>query len=95
MNLADKLKKLGKQLKREIKVYRLVARDKRTPRLGKIVLGLAIGYAVLPFDLIPDFIPVFGYLDDVIIVPILFTIAIKLIPKGVIEDCRKKISKVN
>lgn len=92
--MLNKLKLLGKRVKREIKVYQLVAKDKRTPRLAKIILGIAIGYALLPFDLIPDFIPVLGYLDDAIILPILFVIALKLIPKEIIEDHKKAVDQV-
>ena len=77
--------------KNEIKVYRLVIKDKRSPKLAKLLLGMAIGYALSPIDLIPDFIPVIGYLDDIIIVPILFYLAIRLIPKEVIADCRKAV----
>lgn len=58
--------------------------------MGKIFLGMAIGYLLLPFDLIPDFIPVLGQLDDLLIVPGLFIIGIKLIPKEIIDECRKK-----
>lgn len=90
----NQLKLLGKRVKREIKVYQLVARDKRTPRLAKIVLGIAIGYALMPFDLIPDFIPVLGYVDDAIILPILFVIALKLIPKEIIEDHKRAVDQV-
>jgi len=84
------LKAVGRNLKREIQVYRLVLKDHRTPRLAKILLGLAVGYAILPFDIIPDFIPVIGQLDDLIIVPALIIVALKLIPKEVVEECRAR-----
>ncbi len=86
----ERLKELGRALKREVTVYRLVARDPRTGWVPKVLLGLAIGYVLLPFDLIPDFIPILGQLDDVLIVPGLFFIAVKLIPPEVITDCREK-----
>ena len=86
----NRLKSVASSLKREVNVYRLVLRDSRTPRPAKLLLGLAIGYLLLPFDLIPDFIPVIGQLDDVIIVPALVILALKMIPRDVIEDCRAK-----
>ncbi len=85
----DRLKQMSCDLKREINVYRRVLKDKRTPKIAKLLLGLAVGYALLPFDIIPDFIPVIGHLDDLIIVPALVLIALKMIPKEVIDDCRK------
>jgi len=84
-------KALANQIKSEIKVYQLVLKDCRTPRTAKCLLGLAVGYLLLPFDIIPDFIPVIGHLDDLIVVPALVIIALKLIPKEVIEDCRMVI----
>lgn len=84
----DRLKSIGRGLKRELKVYQLVLKDSRTPKLAKFLLGLAVGYALLPIDIIPDFIPVIGFLDDIIIVPALVIAALKLIPKEVVEDCR-------
>jgi uncharacterized membrane protein YkvA (DUF1232 family) len=88
--MLNRLKSVSRTLKRELNVYRLVLRDGRTPRPAKLLLGMAIGYLLLPFDLIPDFIPVLGQLDDVIIVPALVILALKMIPKDVIEDCRAK-----
>jgi uncharacterized membrane protein YkvA (DUF1232 family) len=86
-----KLKSFSKQLKQELAVYRLVLKHPKTPWLAKLFLGLAIAYLLLPFDLIPDFIPVLGQLDDVVIIPILVYIALLFIPKTIIQDCREQV----
>ena len=91
MPLMDAIKATGRELKKKLTLYRLVLIDPRTPRLPKVLLWLAIGYTLLPFDLIPDFLPVIGHIDDVIIVPLLVVLALRLIPVEVIEDCRKKV----
>ncbi|MBI2413580.1 MAG: DUF1232 domain-containing protein [Deltaproteobacteria bacterium] len=80
-----------KSIRPRIKVYRLVLKDKRTPKGAKVLLALAIGYMLMPFDLIPDFLPIIGHVDDVIIVPLLFYLAIRMIPKEVIEECERKV----
>ncbi len=82
------MKKILENIKREIKVYQLVLKDERTPRWSKWLLAIAIGYAISPIDLIPDFIPVLGQLDDLLIVPTLIWIVLRMVPKKVIEDCR-------
>ena len=81
----------SKQLKQELAVYRLVLKHPKTPWLAKLFLGLAIAYLLLPFDLIPDFIPVLGQLDEVVIIPILVYIALLFIPKTIIQDCRVQV----
>jgi len=88
MFMFDRLKSLVRNLKREFTVYQLVLKDNRTPRLARLLLRLAIAYTLLPFDIIPDFIPIIGQLDDIIIVPALVILALKMIPKEVVEDCR-------
>ncbi len=87
----NKLKLFGKQLKRELAVYRLVLKHPQTPWIAKLFLGLAVGYLVLPFDLIPDFIPVIGQLDDVVIIPVLLYLALIFIPKQVMQHCREQV----
>jgi uncharacterized membrane protein YkvA (DUF1232 family) len=89
----DKLKAAGKHLKQELNVYQLVLRDGRTPKLAKFLLGLAVGYTLVPFDIIPDFIPVLGHIDDAIIIPALVILALKLIPKEVVAEHRKRVNK--
>ena len=76
-----------------LELYQRVLKDSRTPRLAKLFLGLAIGYLLLPFVLIPDFIPVLGQLDDILIVPVLFYLALRLIPKDLIDEHRKQMDQ--
>ena len=87
--MLQRMKAAGARLKKELNVYRLILKDPRTPRLAKWLLAIAIGYAISPIDLIPDFIPVLGHLDDVLIVPVLFILALKLVPKEVVADCQQ------
>jgi uncharacterized membrane protein YkvA (DUF1232 family) len=91
MGLIPKLKMVAASLKRELSVYRLVLKDPRTPRIPKILLWLAVGYLLLPFDFIPDWIPIIGHLDDVVIVPLLILVAFRFIPKAVIDESRQKV----
>ena len=88
--MLDRLKATERTIKRELRVYQLVLKDRRTPKLSKVLLGLAVGYALSPIDLIPDFVPVLGYLDDLVIVPALVLLALKMVPREVIEDCRAR-----
>jgi uncharacterized membrane protein YkvA (DUF1232 family) len=86
----DKLKEIAAKLKAEFNFYRRLQKHPRTPAFAKALLWLAIGYLLMPFDLIPDFLPVIGQLDDVIIVPSLIYFALKLTPVDVIDECRKE-----
>lgn len=88
MSLKDTLKQKAEQLKIDIPAVYLVLKDKETPVLAKVLAALAVAYALSPIDLIPDFIPVIGYLDDIIILPLLVAWIIKLIPKEKFEECR-------
>lgn len=89
------MKEAARRLRRELEVYQLILKDSRTPRLARFLLGLAVGYTLLPFDLIPDFIPIIGHLDDVIIVPALIIVALRMIPDEVVQDCRDKVQQAH
>ena len=77
-------------LKTEVYALYLAYRDPRVPWYAKVVLDSVIGYAISPIDLIPDFIPVLGYLDDLVIVPAGVWLAVKMIPPSVMRECREK-----
>ncbi|TDE29285.1 DUF1232 domain-containing protein [Flavobacterium ranwuense] len=91
MQLIEKLKQQARQLKSEVQVLIVAYSDKRTPLSAKILIGLTVGYLLSPIDLIPDFIPVIGYLDDLIIVPLLIRLSIKLIPTAVLIEARQNV----
>lgn len=90
MGVLARLATAARALKRELRVWRLVLADRRTPLVARVLLWLAVGYALLPFDLVPDFIPVLGQLDDLIIVPSLVLAALWLVPREVVADCRAR-----
>jgi len=87
----DQIKYLAKQIKQEFRFYQLLAKHPDTPWLAKAFFMLAIGYLLLPFDLIPDFIPLLGQLDDMVIIPLFIYVALKLTPASVIAACRESI----
>lgn len=83
------LKERAKKLKTDIPALFLALKDKDTPIIAKIFAGITVAYALSPIDLAPDFIPVLGYLDDVILLPAFVALTIRLIPKEVLERNRK------
>jgi uncharacterized membrane protein YkvA (DUF1232 family) len=82
-------------LKRETMALYFAIRDPRTPIGTKILAGVVVAYALSPFDLIPDFIPVLGYLDDLILVPIGIAICLRLIPANIMEAARARADSVS
>jgi uncharacterized membrane protein YkvA (DUF1232 family) len=86
----DSLKTWAKQIKRDSYALYLACRHPDTPWYARVVAGLVVGYAFSPIDLIPDFVPVLGYLDDLVVVPLGIALAIKLIPAPVLADCREQ-----
>lgn len=84
------LKERARQLKTDIPAIFLSLKSKDTPLVAKVLAGITVGYSLSPIDLIPDFIPVLGYLDDVIILPALIALTIRLIPRENFEQFRKE-----
>ena len=84
------LKARAKKLKTDIHAIFLALQDKETSWIAKIFAGITVVYALSPIDFVPDFIPVLGYLDDVILLPMLVALTIKFIPKDVLEKYRKQ-----
>ena len=85
-----KMKERARKLKTEIPTLFLALKDKETPIVAKVFATITVAYALSPVDFVPDFIPVLGYLDDVILLPMLVAMTIKFIPKEVLERNRTK-----
>lgn len=84
--MLQKLKAITQTLRQHLTFYRALYNDPRTPRLARLFLWTALGYVALPFDLIPDFLPIIGHLDDLVIVPGLIFLAVRLIPVAVYNE---------
>lgn len=85
-----RLKRRAKRLKRQVWAMFLAFKDPRTPLLPRCIIIFTVAYAISPIDLIPDFIPFFGQLDDLLLLPALILLAIKLIPNDVYVRCRRE-----
>lgn len=86
--MLNKLKQRARHLKAEIYALYLAYRDPRVPWYARVFVACVVGYALSPIDLIPDFVPVLGYLDDLIVLPLGLSIALRLIPAEVMAECR-------
>lgn len=85
------IKAWARSIKRDVIALWIAARDHRTPIIAKVVAAAVAAYALSPIDLIPDFIPVLGYLDDLLIVPAGIILAIKLMPVALLAEFREKV----
>ena len=88
--LLAKLKAVAAQLKEKIIALHLATRDPRTPWYAKALIACVVAYALSPIDLIPDVIPILGYLDDLVLLPLGIYFALKLIPPEILADCQAK-----
>ncbi|MBL4932865.1 DUF1232 domain-containing protein [Clostridium sp. YIM B02565] len=80
-------------MKKEVTALIIAYKRNDVPIIAKILAIIIVAYAVSPIDLIPDFIPVLGYLDDIILIPLGITLVLKLIPKEIMEECREEAKK--
>ena len=94
MGLWATWKNKAQTLKRETYALYLACRDPRTPWYGRALAACVVGYAFSPIDLIPDFVPVLGYLDDLILIPLGIALLLKVIPSEVMAECREKAAAV-
>ena len=92
MPVFDQLRQWARLLKRDVVALYLAARDPRVPWYAKMVAACVAAYALSPIDLIPDFVPVLGYLDDVILVPLGIALAIRLVPPALLDEHRRAAS---
>lgn len=90
MSLLTTLRTWARSLKREVAALYFAARDPRTPRGVRILAIVVVAYALSPIDLIPDFIPVLGYLDDLILVPLGIWLVVRLLPPAVLAEARRR-----
>jgi uncharacterized membrane protein YkvA (DUF1232 family) len=88
--LLGRLKHRARAIRRDTHAIYFACRDPRTPWYAKVLAGGVVAYALSPIDLIPDFIPVLGYLDDLILVPFGIALVVKMIPESVLVDCRAR-----
>lgn len=89
---AERIRNWARAIKRDVLALWIAARDPRTPVAAKIVAAIVAAYALSPIDLIPDFIPILGYLDDVILVPLGILLAVRLIPAALMTEYRADAS---
>ena len=89
-SLLEMLRQRARALKVETLGLYFVARDPRVPRYARLFVAVVVAYALSPIDLIPDFIPVLGYLDDLILVPLGLALALRMIPRPILDECRAR-----
>jgi len=89
----ERIKDKARELKRETYALALAYRHPKTPWYAKVFAAVVVAYAFSPIDLVPDFIPILGYLDDLILVPLGITLAMKMIPRDVLDEARERVDE--
>lgn len=90
LTLNQHLSQWARKLKNEVIAMYFVIKHPETPLYAKVLAAIIVGYALSPIDLIPDFIPILGYVDDVILLPLGIAFVIKMIPGSILDICREK-----
>lgn len=90
MPLLEEFKQRARRLKADVFALYLAARHPDTPWYAKLLVAAIVAYALSPIDLIPDFIPIVGYLDDLVLIPMGIALAVKLVPSSVLAECRAR-----
>ena len=90
----EKLKRWARRLETEVYALYLAYKDPRVPLYARVFAAVVVGYAFSPIDLIPDVIPILGYLDDLLLVPLGVALAIRMIPAPVLAECRARAREV-
>lgn len=90
----EKLRQRARRLKAEVFALYLAARHPDTPWYAKLLIVVIVAYALSPIDLIPDFIPIAGYLDDLVLIPMGIALAIRIVPPQVLAECRARAQEV-
>ena len=93
MKIFQKIQVLAKTLKRDVMVLWFALKNPLTPMIAKVIAFLTVAYALSPIDLIPDFIPLLGYLDDFFVIPVLVAITLRLIPDNVMSQSRAQLDE--
>lgn len=91
--MTERIRTWAAALKRDLAALLLAVRDPRTPLVARIVAAIVVAYALSPIDLIPDFVPVLGYLDDLIIVPLGLALVLRLVPVALMAEYRASASQ--
>jgi uncharacterized membrane protein YkvA (DUF1232 family) len=90
MSVMESIRSWARRIKRDTVMLWFARRHPDTPLIAKALCIFAVAYALSPIDLVPDFIPVLGYLDDVILLPVMIWLAVRLLPPSVVETCRAR-----
>jgi len=93
LTLRQRLKEWARKLKNEVIAMYFVMKHPETPMYAKVFAAIVVGYALSPIDLIPDFVPILGYMDDLILLPLGISLVIRMIPTNLLAVCREKARK--